>query len=77
MFRRGFGYINIMNFKEWFIINEGKEEKALALELAGDASVLSSLSEVIPQNKKDTDPLLLLAAYYYSKNKNVFGFNHM
>jgi ankyrin repeat protein len=59
------------NFKEWFIINETKEEKALALELAGNAGILTDLSKVIPQGKKDTDKLLLLAAYYYSKNKNL------
>lgn len=60
-----------MNFKSWFIIVESKEEKALALELAGNPSTLSSLSEVIPQGTKETDPLLLLSAYYYSKNKDV------
>lgn len=54
------GYINIMNFKEWFIIVEGKEEKALALELAGDAGVLSSLSEVIPKNQRK----LILCCYW-------------
>jgi hypothetical protein len=59
------------NFKQWFVINEGKEEKALALELAGNAGVLTDLSSIIPQGKKDTDKLLLLAAYYYSKNKNL------
>ena len=59
------------NFKQWFIINENKEEKALALELAGNAGVLTDLSKVIPQGKKETDKLLLLAAYYYSKNKNL------
>ena len=59
------------NFKQWFIINEDKEEKALALELAGSADVLTDLSKVIPQGKKYTDKLLLLAAYYYSKNKNL------
>jgi len=59
------------NFKQWFIINENKEEKALALELAGDIDVINQLSSIIPQGKKDTDKLLLLAAYYYSKNKNL------
>jgi hypothetical protein len=29
------------------------------------------LSEVIPQDKKETDPLLLLAAYYYNKNSDL------
>ena len=58
----------MLNFKEWFVINEGKEEKALAAELAGDA--LTDLSTVIPQGKNNTDKLLLLAAYYYSKTKN-------
>ena len=56
----------MLNFKEWFIINETKEEKALASELAGDA--LAALSTVIPQKDKNT--LLLLAAYYYSKVKD-------
>ena len=59
------------NFKQWFIINENKEEKALALELAGDIDVINQLSSIIPQGKKYTDKLLLLAAYYYSKNKNL------
>ena len=59
------------NFKEWFVINENKEEKALALELAGDIDVINQLSSIIPQGKRDTDKLLLLAAYYYSKNKNL------
>ena len=52
----------MLNFKEWFIINETKEEKALAAELAGD--VLNDLSTVIPKNNKNADKLLLLAAYY-------------
>ena len=59
----------MLNFKEWLLINETKEEKALASELAGDA--LTDLSTVIPKNDKNTDKLLLLAAYYYSKNKNI------
>jgi len=59
----------MLNFREWFIINESKEEKALASELAGDA--LTALSTVIPQNDKNTDKLLLLAAYYYSKTKDL------
>jgi ankyrin repeat protein len=59
----------MLNFKEWFIINESKEEKALASELAGDASVITALSTVIPQKDKNT--LLLLAAYYYSKVKDI------
>jgi hypothetical protein len=58
----------MLNFREWFVINETKEEKALASELAGDA--LTDLSTVIPQGKNNTDKLLLLAAYYYSKVKN-------
>ena len=58
----------MLNFKEWFVINEGKEEKALAAELAGDA--LTDLSTVIPQGKNNTDKLLLLAAYYYSLTKD-------
>ena len=57
----------MLNFKEWFIINETKEEKALASELAGDA--FNALSTVIPQKDKDT--LLLLAAYYYSQTKDL------
>jgi hypothetical protein len=61
----------MLKFKEWLLINEGKEEKILASELAGDPVVLTSLSEVIPQGKNNTDKLLLLAAYYYSKNKNI------
>jgi ankyrin repeat protein len=59
----------MLNFKEWFIINETKEEKALASELAGDA--LAALSAVIPQNNKNADKLLLLAAYYYSQTKDL------
>ena len=59
----------MLKFREWFAINETKEEKALASELAGDA--LTDLSTVIPKNDKNTDKLLLLAAYYYSKNKNI------
>ena len=59
----------MLNFREWFVINEGREEKLLASELAGDA--LTDLSTVIPKNDKNTDKLLLLAAYYYSKNKNI------
>jgi len=58
-----------MQFKEWLLITESKEEKALALELAGDA--LQELNSVIPQNQKDSDPLLLLAAYFYNKQKNL------
>jgi len=58
-----------MHFKEWLLITESKEEKALALELAGDA--LQELNSVIPQNQKDSDPLLLLAAYFYNKQKNL------
>ena len=58
-----------MQFKEWFLFVESKEEKALALELAGDA--LQELNSVIPQNQKDTDPLLLLAAYFYNKEKDL------
>ena len=61
----------MLNFREWFVINEGREEKLLALELTGDPSIITSLSEVIPKNDKNTDKLLLLAAYYYSKNKNI------
>ena len=59
----------MLNFKEWLLISETKEEKLLASELAGDA--LTDLSTVIPKNDKNTDKLLLLAAYYYSKNKNI------
>ena len=61
----------MLNFREWFVINENREEKLLALELTGDPSIITSLSEVIPKNDKNTDKLLLLAAYYYSKNKNI------
>ena len=58
-----------MQFKEWFLFVESKEEKALALELAGDA--LQELNSVIPQNQKDSDTLLLLATYFYNKQKNL------
>ena len=58
----------MLNFKEWFVINETKEEKILASELAG--TVLTDLSTVIPQNNKNADKLLLLAAYYYSLTKD-------
>ena len=61
----------MLNFREWFVINENREEKLLASELTGDPSIITSLSEVIPQNDKNTDKLLLLAAYYYSKTKNL------
>jgi len=61
----------MLNFREWFYFNEGREEKALASELAGSPSVVTSLSEVIPQNDKNTDKLLLLASYYFGKNKNL------
>lgn len=60
-----------MNFKEWFIFNESKEEKELAKQLAGNDETLTSLSEIIPKGKKETDPLLLLAAYYYNKNSDL------
>ena len=60
-----------MQFKKWLILTESKEEKALALELAGDEVVIKHLQEVIPQNKKYTDPILVLAAYYYNQNKNL------
>jgi ankyrin repeat protein len=58
----------MLNFKEWLLINETKQEKDLASELAGDA--LTDLSTVIPQKDKNADKLLLLAAYYYSQNRN-------
>jgi hypothetical protein len=58
-----------MQFKEWLLFVESKEEKTLALELAGDA--LQELNSVIPQNQKDSDLLLLLAAYFYNKQKNL------
>ena len=58
----------MLNFKEWLLINETKEEKILASELAG--TVLTDLSTVIPQNNKNADKLLLLAAYYYSQIKD-------
>jgi len=61
----------MLNFREWLLINESKEEKTLASELAGSPSVVTSLSEVIPKNNKNTDKLLLLAAYYYSKTKDL------
>jgi len=61
----------MLNFREWFYFNEGREEKALASELAGSPSVVTSLSEVIPKNDKNTDKLLLLASYYFGKNKNL------
>jgi hypothetical protein len=61
----------MLNFREWFYFNEGREEKALASELADSPSVVTSLSEVIPKNDKNTDKLLLLAAYYYSQVKNL------
>jgi len=60
-----------MNFKEWFIITESKEEKTLALELAGNQENYNELNRVIPQNQKESDPLILLAAYYLSQSKNI------
>lgn len=60
-----------MNFKNWFIITESKEEKTLALELAGNQENYNELNRVIPQNQKESDPLILLAAYYLSQSKNL------
>jgi len=60
-----------MDFKSWLYIVESKEEKTLALELAGDQDNYNQLLSVIPQNQKESDPLLLLSAYYLSKSKNL------
>ena len=60
-----------MNFKQWFIITESKEEKILAIELAGNQYNYNELLKVIPQNQKESDPLILLAAYYLSQSKNL------
>jgi hypothetical protein len=60
-----------MNFKQYFFLTESKEEKALALELAGDQAVYDDLNAEIPQGQKDTDKLLLLAAYYYSQEQDL------
>lgn len=60
-----------MNFKQYFFLTESKEEKALALELSGDQDVYNALNGEIPQGQKDTDKLLLLAAYYYSQEKDL------
>jgi hypothetical protein len=61
-----------MNFKNWLVLTESKEEKALALELAGDQNTLNELQKVIkPKDKNIIDKLLVLAAYYYSKEKDL------
>ena len=60
-----------MNFQEWFIITESKEEKALALELAGTQDNYNQLVQAIPQNQKESDPLLVLAAYYLNQSNNL------
>ena len=60
-----------MNFQEWLILNESKEEKALALELAGNQDNYNQLLTVIPQNQKESDPLLLLASYYLTQSKDL------
>jgi len=61
-----------MHFKRWFILTEAKEDKQLALELAdGDQNIINELNTIIPQGRKETDQLTLLAAYYYSKHKNI------
>jgi len=61
-----------MRFKQWFILTEAKEDKQLALELAdGNQNIINELNTIIPQGRKETDQLTLLAAYYYSKHKNI------
>ena len=61
-----------MQFKNWLILTESKEEKALALELAGDEAILNQLQSVIkPKDTNIVDKLLLLAAYYYNQTKNL------
>ena len=61
-----------MHFKQWFILTEAKEDKQLALELAdGNQNIINELNTIIPQGRKETDQLTLLAAYYYSKHKNI------
>ena len=61
-----------MHFKQWFILTEAKEDKQLALELAdGDQNIINELNTIIPQGRKESDQLTLLAAYYYSKHKNI------
>ena len=61
-----------MQFKKWLILTESKEEKALALELAGDEAVINQLQSVIkPKDTNIVDKLLLLASYYYNQTKNL------
>jgi len=61
-----------MHFKQWFILTEAKEDKQLALELAdGNQNIINELNTIIPQGRKETDQLTLLAAYYYSKHKDI------
>lgn len=60
-----------MKFKEWFLIAESKEEKSLAAELAGSPNIVEKFKKFIPQNQKETDPLTLLASYYYSNNDDL------
>ena len=61
-----------MNFKNWLLLTESKEEKALALELAGDQNILNELQKVIkPKDKNTIDKLLVLASYYYNKEKDL------
>ena len=59
----------MLNFKEWFILNENEQEKALALQLAGSQENYNELEKVLPEKQKNT--LLLLAAYYLSQSKNL------
>lgn len=62
-----------IDFKNWLIFVESKEEKDLALKLVGDDKILDQIKAVIPQNQKMSDPNLLLASYYYSVDtgKNI------
>ena len=61
-----------MYFKKWLILSEAKEDKELALQLVGnDKNVIDRINSIVPQGRKDTDQLTLLAAYYFSQHKNI------
>ena len=61
-----------MHFKKWLILTEAKEDKELALQLVGnDKNVIDRINSIVPQGRKDTDQLTLLAAYYFSQHKNI------
>lgn len=61
-----------MNFKNWLLLVEDAAEKALAKSLVGDdETVFNQLKSAIPEKQKQADKILILAAYYYSKEKDL------